>query len=277
VIRFIALWIVLSFVLVITTSATSFFVFRHVDLRYELFVSFVVTPAVQALAVVWATRPPDMSALPATLREAWHHPLVTPVLLLDTILLLAGWILRRHPMLGLSGAVSLQPAWLGIKAIAASLFFLTVVLQRPQAVRWRVGERITLMAFVAVLLAAGGDGFSPWIGRASDALLATWWQGPTVVRWVGAYAPLFTVGVAVTVAAGVVLGRRRRSLQVLCDGGVALNLAAAALVAFDVFLAPYVGEPSRSIALTFGSTAATLFLIAGILGAAPGPPGSGTR
>lgn len=270
-IRFLGLWAVLFLTLATMSAATSLFLFRHVDLRYEVFVAFMVVPPVQALALVVLARHVDWSAWFDSARLSWQHPLVAPMLLLDTLLLASGWIVRRHPLLGLSGGTSLQPAWIGTKAIAAALFLLALVLTR-QSIPGRIltsTERLILVVFLVALAAVGVAGFWPWLEWLPDAVFRGQTRPALILRWVETYGGVLLITVTLMLVATAVLRRRSAHLGMLGDMALGLVLAGALTLVVDVFVTPIVGEPERSIALTCASLASTLLLASAIQAAVP--------
>jgi hypothetical protein len=259
----IGLWIVLFVTVAAVTVLMSVFVFRHIDLRYEMFAGLLIVPGVQALVLHLAARRPDAVAIREAAVSAWRHPLVRPVIVLDCLLLGLGWLAWRHPSLGLAGSISVQPAWMGTKAVAASAFFVPVLVRR--APWW---ERGVLGTFAAGLCGIGLAAFWPWLQALPEVLFPAATSRLTVgLRLLLAYGGLFVTAVVLLLGTAPVLRRRWPPLALCCDAALALVLLVGVIVVVHFYLRPWVEEPWRSVAMTSGSLASTLLLVCGILAA----------
>jgi hypothetical protein len=276
--RFLALWFALTVTAIGVTAAVSFLAFHNVDLRYEPFVAYVAVPSLQALFLAWATKKPGRASIREIRQATFRHPTVAPVLILDAVLLGTGWVLQSHPILGLGGAISVQPKWIGTKSIAASLFLLAAAVRRegtqdslPHRPVPTWSERLWIILFALVLAGAGLHAFWPWI---------EWWPRlvtpgdfaslPSLIRWAIAYGGLFFVAMGLALKTAGLLAIRSPVAGFDVEAATGAAFCAALIVVLNVFLRPYLVEPWHSLALTAGSLAATLLLLGGITAAVPG-------
>lgn len=265
--RFLRLWLVLCPALVIATVAISVAGFRHVDLTFDYFVQLTVVPVIQAAVLAGAGRGSGAVQMIGTIGAIARHPLVVPVLAMDAALLSSGWILRTHPLWGLSGFASVHTTWIGTKAIGASAFLLYGARRAATSPQRRPARRIALVAgFAACVLALGVNAFWPWIERVPTLLLD---GRPLLVRWLVAYGVLFTAWLAAALAAADALRASRPHAAWLLEAAVGAAFASAIVLVLSGYQRQYPAGVWLAAARTGASLSASFLLMGGIVAAVP--------
>jgi hypothetical protein len=275
--RFLTLWLVIAPATAVAAAATSFLVFRHVDLTHDGFVHVVAVPIVQAMAILLALRPPAFARLRAMARGAVGHPFVGPVLALDAVVVGAGWILRETPIVGFAGQGSIQSIWAGTKAIAAAGFLAIAALNPPPTQRDAPGGRIWLWIFVAFVTGFGFNAFLPWMAALPGLVFVGAAAGlPRVFKWLILYGSLAVVAIWAAVRSAECLSGRTRTAAALLTATTTLAVGCLTLAVSNLFLRPFLVQPVSAIVDTGASLAMTCALSAGLMAAlAPAVHGTG--
>lgn len=279
--RLFAFWGVLAIAMPLATIGSSFLLFRHVDLTFEAFGALVVIPPFQALVLTWATAPPYRDPP----RRVWTYlttpMLALPVLCIDGALLPFGWLLWDWPLVGLTGASSLQAPWFAIKALMAGAWLLwsgsagdVHRVGGPQdshhdgQARGRGGRGGGwLLLFGMWLLAIGLHPWFAWLPFIESTLTGAHALGqPEVLARLELGVVLPVAFFLVALKAGAVLVRRVPPLERAWDTALALCVIGTLSVVLNTFLYGALLEPYRSVWLTSASAATTLFLLCSFQG-----------
>lgn len=262
--RFLLLWVVLAVALLVVTTLVSGLAFRHIDLRYHTFLHLLIVPTAQAIVLLWVSRQIRLRRVVPAVKQITSHRAVAAFLAADVAFLLAGWLARTHPLLGIAGVSSLHPTWRAVKAVAAGLLIGVLACRRG----WSAGERSRLVVVAFVATALGADAFAPWLKPLPRLLLP---HLPTILRWAVVYGALFAATIVALLAAGTVLGRRSPVAKSLIGTAAGLGFSVALMAVAHVYLRPILQEPWAGIALSALSLAATLTLAGVALGWRPPP------
>lgn len=256
--RFLLVWVGLASVLAVGTALVSYLVFHRIDLRFAAVAQLVVIPIFQAAVLMWVSGDRNLPALLRILREARTRVVVLAVLGVDFAVLGLGWALRTQSVVGLAGRESLQPAWIGVKALALAVAFGILAARgaRPLA------ERMWLALVALSVLALGGEPFRPWLGALPDHLLPS--ALPTVLKWLIVYGGIYLLVIAGLVHTGTVLRRRSSLAGFLIDGACAVGFLAGVITVLSIFFWPHLVEPWASVVRTCVSLAATFTLAGGL-------------
>lgn len=266
--HFLLLWVCLALGLTAATVLVSVLAFHRLDLRYQAFLELLLIPTFQAAMVGWLTAAFGPARVLRAIRETMGHRVVVVVLGVDAVVLVAGWLLRTEPLIGMAGTASLQVRWAGLKALAAAALTLAAI---RRCRTW--GGQIWLCLGSASLLVLGSNAFAPWL-RGLEALVPE--RFPTVLNWSLVYGTILVVAIIVALGTGGVLTRRGGLAGFYVDAAVASAFCVALVVAASFFLHPYLFEPWASLVRTGLSLAATFMLIGSGLGwSAAGPSASG--
>jgi hypothetical protein len=266
--RLLALWLVLVVAFQSATALTAWFLFHHIDLTFQAFFMLAIIPPVQALAIAWVLAPDGAAPLAAACRRAAREPMVGPVLALDGVMVVGGWLLFSHQWIGLAGQPSLQLSWVAIKAVAGGLCLITAGFRAswsgPAGHRQGTGQAWLILAGMMIAL-AGVNEWYPWLSHLPSLLSIGRADQPTIVIWGEVYGPLFVIGLTIALKASGAVARLRPAIAPLWEAALALTCAAALFIVMNLFLRRTPIDPYRSLAITGGSLAATLFLLCGML------------
>ena len=161
---FFASWLVLGSALYLANAAIEVLVVRRIDLTAGAVFLLLAVPAAQAAAV---TLPPRAGRrLVQRLRALGAHRVVQTTIWLDAVMLVAGWTVPHHPLIGIGISDALQRRWMGIKLIAAALTTVwSFFPQRPVPV---TRSRRLFYAAAVVFAALGIEGLHPWMYALSE-------------------------------------------------------------------------------------------------------------
>lgn len=264
---FLGVWLCLSVSLAGATTALSFVVYRHLDLRYVALVRLLVIPTVQTAVVGWVQRRWSLSRLLRAAGDVLRHRIVAVLLLIDAVVLWLGHLRAGLAPGGgvLGGAITL---WSGLQLGAAGALLLAASV-RPAGRRrhvWLAGLTIcTLTAAVWLSLHALGIAPEPLDGVV-----------PRAARWLVGSALLAAIALLALVRAAAVV---RESSALAASS---FELAAGCLftlmlvVELNVALHPFLTEPWATMARVLALSCAT-FVLAGSVLARPTPGGANPR
>src|SRR5258708_27545482 len=130
--RVINLWLALLAAYWLTRAGASSLLFGRVDRGYPALVDLLAIPALQALALAWATRQPGSVQLALPWREGWRLWPLRGLLAIDVSVIAAAWLMpaaSRPSWLALSFRAGL-PAWLAAVKLAGAAALLVAALRR---------------------------------------------------------------------------------------------------------------------------------------------------
>lgn len=244
--RLLGYGLLLGVVQFLVGATISIFVFRDVDLRFHVFLQLLAIPLLQAAVVCIAA--PDSARL--ALREAGaallRNRLLTVVLAVDIVLLAAVFAITGWP----------ASASAAVRSLVAAILLATVALRRPLRLRDRVA-----IALAAVMLLAVASAFAfRWLPLLGAAI-----PHPSVlVRWVGAYVPLFCGAVIITMIATRSLENVSKLAARLLDAAGFLAISLAVVVLGNLFWRPFLVDPWRDIARALIHLIITAAILGGV-------------
>jgi len=266
--RVVNLWLALLGAYWLTRAGASSLLFGRVDHDYPALLDLLAIPALQALALSWATRQPGAVDLALPWREAWRLRALRGALAVDVGILAASWLMpaaSRPSWLAPSLRTGL-PAWLAAVKLAAAAALLAAALGRHGL---RARDRLAVAALAAALLALAAEPWLGWLAGLPDRLSMV---TPPPLRWYGAYGALTAAAVLLAPQAAEALRRHSQAAALACDWALGLLLAAAgcAVLGFVRQALPAVtaDAPWTRAAATLGSLSATALLVGAALAAA---------
>jgi len=158
--RVVNLWLALLGAYWLMRAGASSLLFGRVDHGYPALFDLLAIPALQAVALAWATRQPGSVPLALPWREAWRLRALRGALAVDVSILAASWLMpaaSRPSWLAPSFRAGL-PAWLAAVKLAAAAALLAAALGRHG---FRARDRFAVAALAAALLALAAE---PWLG-----------------------------------------------------------------------------------------------------------------
>jgi hypothetical protein len=264
--RVVNLWLALLAAFWLTRAGVSSLLLGRVDQGYQALVELLAIPALQAVALAWATRqsflPPRMAvarwALPW--REAWRLYPLRGALAIDAGVLLLAWLVPNAAGL---------PAWMLVAKLLGAAALLLAALGRPG---WRGRDRLAFAAMAAALLALAAETWRPWLAFL-PALLAPLVPGAAAtaraaetVRWFGAYGAALALALLVVVEAAAALRRHGRAAALAYDQALCLLLGAAGCAALGFVRQPAAtGAAWVRAAAVLASLSATALLVGSAL------------
>jgi hypothetical protein len=268
--RVVNLWLALLGAYWLTRAGASSLLFGRIDHDYPALLDLLAIPALQAVALAWATRQPGSVDLALPWREAWRLRAWRAALAVDVGILAASWLMpatSRPPWLEPSFRAGL-PAWLAAAKLAAAAALLAAVLGRHG---FRARDRLAVAALAAALLALAAEPWLGWLTRLPDRLSMV--TAPAL-RWYGAYGALTAAAVLLALQAGAALRRSSQAAGLACDWALGLLLAAAGCAALGFVRQAVPAVTADALwtpaAATLGSLSATALLVGAVLAAAAG-------
>ncbi len=272
--RVVNLWLALLAAYWLTRAGASSLLFGRVAQGYPALVELLAIPALQAMALAWATRQPGWSplALAAPWRQGWRLTPLRGALAVDACVIAAAWLIPaayRPAWLAPSLNAGL-PAWLAALKLAAAAALLAAALCRP---RWSARDRLAVAAVAAALLALAAEPWQGWLAALPGRLVMV---APPGVRWFGGYGALLAAALVLVLQAAAALRRHSGAAALAFDWALALLLAAGgcAALGFAGQSAAAAASSWTAAAATLGSLSATAMLVGAALaaGAASPPP-----
>jgi hypothetical protein len=262
--RVIKYWIGLGTIAAVTTYGGMFLIFQHIDLTFLQFAALLCAPLFQAVVVTWRQNRPA-EATTALARSVAGHPLASPVLVLDAVLLGAGIIWWDARLIGLGAAVGVQSTWTVAKAVVATAFLSRVMLRASGR------DRLTmLMAVVPPLaLVFALDPSTSWLAAGFPWARDFLPSGSEVVQRLVYYGVLILTLLVLTLRGARVLGATFPDAAALLQVTVAGALVVAVMVILATFNLPVVVQPWLGVAMFGASVAASSVLLAAIVAAVP--------
>jgi len=265
--RVVNLWLALLGAYWLTRAGASSLLFGRVDHGYPALLDLLAIPALQAVALAWATRQPGAADLALPWREAWRLRPLRGALAVDVSVIAASWLMpatSRPSWLAPSFRAGL-PAWLAAVKLAAAATLLVAALGRHG---FRARDRFAVVALAAALLALAAEPWLGWLAGLPDRLAMV---TPPPLRWYGAYGALTAAAVLLALQAAEALRRHRQAAALACDWAIGLLLAAAGCAALGFARQQVTANaPWTRAAAILGSLSATALLVGAALAAAAG-------
>jgi hypothetical protein len=230
---FIKFWMVLFCCHLIGRAALSYLLFNHVDLRREVFIEIIVGPPVQALILYLLTAG-------ARSKDSFQrfkyltNPLLAIIVLVDLLLVMAGWFPEQLPWADLNQSRSISNYYAGLKSIAGGIVLLSLVLKGG----WSSPQRIRLVLFSTGLLAYGVSYYIPWLDRMPDLAFSGW---PKLFQWAFSYGLMFTLSIATLLSVERVLRSRSALSAALINCSASLALLGAMVLLIGALDCPQPG------------------------------------
>lgn len=236
--------------------AVSFLIFRHVDLRFEIFAQIMIVPVCQAVLLAWLLG--DISAsrwIGSWASALRRRPSVAAFLLVDFALLGAGWWWSGPGWFDLTQAGSIAGRYTGVKVLAASL----LVIQAGIAGNWSRGERAAVVLFGMGLGAYGTDYFSSWLEPLPGLLLPAW---PALRSKFLVYGALFVTTILLLLKIETIWKRRSAHAGSILSSATAMALLGALVVVVHSFNRQFLLPPWSGVASTCAFLAISAILAA---------------
>jgi hypothetical protein len=264
--RVVNLWLALLAAFWLTRAGVSSLLFGRVDQSYQALVELLAVPALQAVALAWATRQgflaPRMAAARWALpwREGWRLLPLRGALAIDAGVLLLAWLVPDAAGL---------PDWVLAAKLLAAAALLLAALGRPG---WRGRDRLAFAATAAALLALAAETWRPWLAFLPTLLAplapgaAATARAAETVRWFGAYGSALAAALLLVLEAAAALRRHSRAAALAFDQALCLLLAAAGCAALG-----FVGQTAATgaawarAATMLGSLSATALMVGSAL------------
>jgi len=265
--RVVNLWLALLAAYWLTRAAASSLLFGRVDRGFPALVDLLAIPALQALALAWATRQPGSVRLALPWREGWRLWPLRGLLAVDVSVIAAAWLMPAdlRPSWLAPSLRSGLPAWLAAVKLAGAAALLVAALGRQG---FRARDRLAVAALAAALLALAAEPWLGWLAGLPDRLdMVT----PAPLRWYGAYGALTAAAALLALQAAAALRRHSQAAAMACDWALGLLLAAAGCAALGFARQPATAAaPWWRAATTLGSLSATALLVGASLAVAAG-------
>jgi hypothetical protein len=262
--RVVNLWLALLAAFWLTRAGISSLLFGRVEQGFRALVELLAVPALQAVALAWATRqgrqPSRLAAVQCALpwREAWRLRSFRVALAIDAGVLAFAWGPASASAAGL-------PAWVLEAKLLAGAALLLAALGRPG---WSARDRLAVAAAAVALLALAAEPWHPWL-TALPGLLAPLAPGAAATaraaRWFGAYGLALGAALLLALEAAAALRRRGRAAALAFDQALCLLLAAAACATLGFLRQPAADAAWTRAAATLGSLCATALLVGSAL------------
>jgi hypothetical protein len=270
--RVVNLWLALLAAYWLMRTAASSLLFGRVDQGFPALIELLAIPALQAMALAWATRQPGSLQLALPWREGWRLWPLRGALAVDAGVLAVAWLMPatlRPSWLAPSLGAGL-PAWLtALKLAGAAALLVTALCRRG----FRPRERLAIAAAAAALLALAAEPWRDWLASLGD-LPAT--AASPALRWFAAYGALTAAALLLVLQAASALRRLSHAAALAFDWALGLLLAAAGCAALGFVQQPAAAAaPWHHTAATLGSLSGTALLVGAALAAAGGVPDAG--
>jgi hypothetical protein len=270
--RVVSLWLALLAAYWLMRAAASSLLFGRVDQGYPALVELLAIPALQAMALAWATRQPGSLQLALPWREGWRLWPLRGALAVDAGVLAVAWLMpaaHRPAWLAPSLGAGL-PGWLTALKLAGAAALLVAALCRRG---FMPRDRLAVAAVAAASLALAAE---PWRGWLAGLPGLPAMPASPSLRWFGAYGALTAAALLLVLQAASALRRHSQAAALAFDWALGLLLAAAGCAALGFTRQPAAAAaPWTHTAATLGSLSGTALLVGASLAAAAGVQGAG--
>jgi hypothetical protein len=164
---------------------------------------------------------------------------------IDTFILLAGWLLPHSRWTDLSGSGSIPSNYTGLKGLAAALMVTQLALKGS----WKISQRAWLILFAFGVAAFGLNFFLAWPARISQGMLT---ELPLLLRWIVLFVPLLIASIWVLLKVELIWRGFSEAAGMLINVAVTFALLEVIVVASSIFNRPYLLAPWSTLAQTLG-------------------------
>jgi hypothetical protein len=277
--RTIRLWLALLAAFWLTRAVVGALLAGRLEQGFPTQLELVAIPALQAVALAWATRGPGPAQLLLPWRAAWGWWPLRVALALDAAALTAAWLPAAFggaalPSWLAPSVLRSLPGWMTAANLAAGAAVLVVPLRRPG---WGNGDRLALAALATAALAAAALAAAAAQRREWPAallgLIASLAQ--PAARRATAYGVAAAACLLLLLRSATALRGRNRAAALALDWAIGLLLAAAgaAILAAALQPGPAAANWNHAAITLAGLGAASLLAASALLT----HPGTGTR
>ncbi len=257
--RIIALWFIFFVTNLLARPAINYFIFYHVDVRYEAYVQLVVVPLAEVLVMAAALGLITRRSVLIPLKAIGKPTAAGLFLLVDGLVLLLTLMPGLPEWIRLDQPTGFANYYIGGKAVAGGILVVWGSFHRG----WTDWDRRWLMLIGVVLGAHGIDYFMPWLAALSRPFVAHWAQ---FYGWLFFYGPLFVLVLLLLTRLETIWNRQSAEAGFMVRYAAMFAVAGATIVALNVFNRPYLLEPWASVAKACAYLALTA-VVAGSLAA----------
>lgn len=257
--RVIKYWIVLGTLATLTTFGVGFLALRQIDVTFVQFAALFCAPLLQAVVLVWQSEQPA-SAIAALLRSVARHPLAQPVLVLDALVLGAGFVCWDTHLIGLGATDSIQTTWMVTKTATTIAFCAGAVFRATGRQRFAIARQL----IAPLLLIVAVEPSTSWLTVAFARVHAILGPRAEVLQRLAFYGPLVGMLVGLALRSARNLDGRSREAAALFRAAVAAAIVVGVTVTLACFNLPVVTQPWLGVAALAASAASTCLLLAAI-------------
>lgn len=254
--RLLGLWLLIGLVQWVAVTALDFAVLRAVDWRFEPFCEALLIPAIQAAAVAAALAAPGKTSggRPVAAAGRWIFPLA----IAGAAVLAAGWLADPRSALSLVRPRGAPNLWFCAQIAGAAALGGGIALRRA----WTPRERAWLLLASAAALAVSARQALHWAGTFSDTSPL---GSMPFLRALAVELAFLGAAVGLTLKASTILGRASALSGAMLEASAVFPVAAATIVAINLFLRPRVVAPWSAVTGSLLLVAAPLVLASSVL------------
>ncbi len=256
--RIIALWFILFVTNLLARPAINYFIFNHVDARYEAYVHLVVAPLAEVLMLAVALGLITSRSVLIPLKAIGKPTAAGLFLLVDGLVLLLTLMPGLPVWIRLDQPGGFANYYMGGKAVAGGILVVWGSFSR----QWTDWDRRWLMLIGVILCAHGIDYFMPWLVALSQPFVANWGQ---LVGWLLFYGPLFLLVLLLLTRLESIWARHSAESGFMVRYAAGFAVVGATIVGVNVFNRPYLLEPWDSVAKVCAYLALTAVVAGSIM------------
>jgi len=239
--RIIALWFILFLTNLLVRPAINYFIFNHLDARYEAYVHLVVAPLAEVVLLAAALGLITSRSVLTPLRTIGKPTPAGLFLVVDGLVLLLTLMPGLPQWMRLVQTNGLANFYIGSKAVAGGILVIWGSFYR----RWTDWDRRWLMLIGVVLCAYGVDYLTPWLAALLRPFVANWGQ---LVGWLYFYGPLFVLVLLLLTRLETLWNRHSVEAGFMVGYAAGFAVVGATIVGLNAFNRPYLLEPWASVA-----------------------------
>ncbi|MFB3903483.1 MAG: hypothetical protein ACE15E_08525 [Acidobacteriota bacterium] len=258
--RMIVLWLILFVTNLLACPAINYFVFNHVDARYEAYVQFVVVSLGQMVVLAAALGLITWRSVLMPLKAIGKPNAAGLFLLADGLVLLLTLMPGLPGWINLSQSDGFANYYMGGKAVAGGILIVGGSFQR----QWSDWDRRGLMLIGVILCAHGVDYFMPWLAALSQPFVARW---ALLMGWLLFYGPLFSIVLVTLAWLETIWARHSEEAEFMVRYAAGFAVVGATMLGLSVFNRPYLLEPWASAAKACAYLALTAVVAGSIVAA----------
>lgn len=257
--RIIALWFILFVTNLLTPPVINYFIFDHVDIRYEAWVHIVVASLCQVVVLAAVLGMLTMRSVLVPFRLMGKPTAVGVFLWFDGLVLLLTLMPGLPESIRLDQAGGLASYYMGAKAVAGGILLVSSSFRG----QWNDWDRRWLMMIGVVLCSYGVDYFMPWLAALSQPFIVHWAQ---LMGWLLFYGPLFLLVLLLLTRLETVWARHSPEAGFTVRYAMAFAVVGATIVSLNAFNRLYLEEPWASAAKACAYLALTSVVAGSIVG-----------